>query len=171
MPQDVLNNPLGNINGFTFSFGANGPGILYKTSYNIRDTATKVLGNQTLKFGVDIYRDQNTQVNAGGALPQYFFKNFWDLANDAPIQENANFDPLTGALTQTRHYYRANSYAAFFQDDWKVKPNLTVNLGLRWEYFGPLHEKHNNIDVAVPGSGANALTTTSDTHRRRSLQC
>ncbi|HTC67238.1 MAG TPA: TonB-dependent receptor [Candidatus Acidoferrum sp.] len=161
LPQDVLNNPLGNINGFTFSFGANGPGVLYKTDYNIRDTATKVLGNQTLKFGFDIYRDQNTQVNAGGALPQYFFKNFWDLANDAPIQENANFDPLTGALTQTRHYYRANSYAVFFQDDWKVKPNFTVNLGLRWEYFGPLHEKHNNIDVAVPGSGTNTLTSAA----------
>jgi hypothetical protein len=161
LPQDVLNGPLGNIGGFTFIFGANGPGIFYKTSYNIRDTATKVLGSQTLKFGVDIYRDQNTNANAGGALPQYFFNNLWDFANDAPTQENANFNPLTGALTQTRHYFRANSYAAFFQDDWKVKPNLTLNLGLRWEYFGPLYEKHNNMDVAVPGSGIDTLTAAS----------
>jgi hypothetical protein len=158
LPEDVLNSSLGNIGGFNFIFGPHGPGIFYKTSYNIRDTATKVLGNQTLKVGVDIYRDQNTVTNAGGAIPQYFFKNLWDLANDAPIQENANFNPLTGALTQTKHYFRANSYAAFFQDDWKVKPNLTLNLGLRWEYFGPLYEKHNNIDVAVPGAGAAALT-------------
>ena len=161
LPQSVLNKSLGNIGGFTFVYGANGPGILYKTDYNIRDTATKVLGNQTLKFGVDIFRDQNTQVNAGGALPQYFFNNLWDFANDAPTQENANFNPLTGALTQTRHYFRANSYAVFFQDDWKVKPNLTINLGLRWEYFGPLYEKHNNIDVAVPGTGVDTLTGTA----------
>src|SRR4029077_2788567 len=105
--------------------------------------------------------DQNTDVSAGGALPQYFFNNLWDFANDAPIQENATFNPLTGALTQTRHYIRSNSYDVFFQDDWKLKPNFTVNLGLRWEYFGPIHEKFRNLDVAVLGQGANARTDAS----------
>jgi Carboxypeptidase regulatory-like domain len=161
LPQDVLNNTIGNIGGFTFIFGANGPGIFYKTSYNLHDTATKVVGRQTLKFGFDVYKDQNTDVSAGGALPQYFFNNFWDFANDAPIQENASFNPLTGALTQTRHYIRSSSYDGFLQDDWKLKPNLTVNLGLRWEYFGPIHEKHGNLDTAVLGPGANALTGAS----------
>ena len=161
LPQAVLNNGIGNIGGFVFIFGANGPGIFYKTSYNFHDTATKVLGSQTLKFGFDVYKDQNTDVSAWGALPQYFFNNLWDFANDAPIQENATFNPLTGALTQTRHYIRSNSYAIFLQDDWKLKPNLTVNLGMRWEYFGPIHEKFGNLDVAVPGVGTNALTGAS----------
>jgi len=158
LPQDVLDKGIGNIGGFVFIFGANGPGVFYKTSYNVHDTATKVLGSQTLKFGFDIYKDQNTDANVGGALPQYFFRNLWDFANDAPIQENATFNPLTGALTQTRHYIRSNSYAIFLQDDWKLKPNLTVNLGMRWEYFGPIHEKFGNLDVAVPGPASNPLT-------------
>jgi Carboxypeptidase regulatory-like domain/TonB dependent receptor len=161
LPQDVLNNSIGNIGGFTFIFGANGPGIFYKTSYNVHDTATKVVGRQTLKFGFDVYKDQNTDVGAGGALPQYFFNNLWDFANDAPTQENANFNPLTGALTQTRHYIRSSSYAGFLQDDWKVKPNLTINLGLRWEYFGPIHEKFGNLDTAVLGPSANPLMGAS----------
>jgi len=161
LPQDVLNSGIGNIGGFVFIFGANGPGVFYKTSYNVHDTATKVLGSQTLKFGFDIYKDQNTDANVGGALPQYFFRNLWDFANDSPIQENATFNPLTGALTQTRHYIRSNSYALFLQDDWKLKPNLTVNLGMRWEYFGPIHEKFGNLDVAIPGPGANPLTGAS----------
>src|SRR3984893_12257685 len=161
LPQDVLNNGIGNIGGFIFIFGANGPGIFYKTSYNFHDTATKVFGSQTLKFGFDVYKDQNTDVSAGGALPQYFFNNLWDIANDAPIQENATFNPLTGALTQTRHYIRSNSYALFLQDDWKLKPNLTGNLCMRWEFFGPIHEKFGNLDVALPGAGANALTGAS----------
>jgi hypothetical protein len=160
LPQDVIQQ-LGNIGGFNIIFGANGPGIFYKTSYNLHDGVTKVLGNQTLKFGFDFYNDQNTDVSAGGALPQYQFQNLWDFANDAPIQENANFNPLTGDLTQTRHYIRNNSYAGYLQDDWKLKPNLTVNLGLRYEYFGPLHEKFGNLDTAVAGPGNDALTDAS----------
>jgi hypothetical protein len=161
LTQDVLNNSLGNIGGFTFIFGANGPGIFYKTSYNFHDGATKVMGRHTLKFGFDLYRDQNTDVSAGGALPQYFFRNLWDFANDAAIQENATFNPLTGALSQTRHYIRSNSYAGYLQDDFKVRPNFTLNLGLRYEYFGPIHEKFGNLDVAQLGPTSAPLTGAS----------
>jgi hypothetical protein len=161
LPQDVLNGSLGTIGGFTFIFGANGPGIFYKTSYNFHDGVTKVMGRHTLKFGFDLYRDQNTDVSAGGALPQYFFRNLWEFANDSTIQENGTFNPLTGALTQTRHYIRSNSYAGYVQDDFKLKPNFTLNLGLRWEYFGPIYEKFGNLDVAQLGPPATPLTGAS----------
>jgi hypothetical protein len=156
LPQDPIQT-IGNIGGFTIIFGANGPGIFYKTSYNFHDGVTKVKGNQTFKFGFDFYDDQNTDVSAGGALPQYQFRNLWDFLNDAPIQENANFNPLTGDLTQTRHYIRNNSYAGYIQDDWKLRPNLTVNMGLRYEYFGPIHEKFGNLSVAEQGPASDPL--------------
>ena len=160
LPQDKINQ-LGNINGQTIIFGTNGPGIFYKTSYNFHDGVTKVLGRHTLKVGFDLYRDQNTDVSAAGALPQYFFNNLWDFLNDAPVQESANFNPQTGQLTQTRHYIRSNSYAGYAQDDFKVKPNLTVNLGLRWEYFGPIYEKFGNLAVAELGPPSAPLTGAS----------
>jgi hypothetical protein len=160
LPQDPILQ-IGNIGGFVIEFGANGPGIFYKTSYNFNDHITKVIGNQTFKVGFDFYDDQNTDVSAGGALPQYQFRNLWDFLNDAPVQENAQFNPLTGALTQNRHYIRNRTYAGYIQDDWKLRPNLTVNLGLRYEYFGPAYEKFNNLDVAVEGPGNAALTDAS----------
>ena len=42
--------------------------------------------------------------------------------------------------------YRANEAAAYVQDDWRVSPRLTVNLGLRWEYFGPPHNFQKGLD-------------------------
>ena len=160
-PQEPWGLPTDNINCLQnacgITFGSNGPGIFYKTGYNIRDVATKVLSRQTFKFGVDIYKEQNTQTQAGGARPTYNFNGFWNFLNDAPVSENGNFNPTTGVPTELRSYIRDNIYAVFVQDDWKLKSNLTVNLGLRWEYFGPFHEKNGQLATGVLGPAPNQL--------------
>jgi Carboxypeptidase regulatory-like domain/TonB dependent receptor len=157
LPSDNIDK-LGNIGGSTIQFGAPGPGVFYQTTYNIRDTLTKVRNNHSLKFGTDIYLEQDIDVQAGAARPTYTFNNVWDFLNDAPHQESGAFDPRTGQPTDARKYIRSNIYAFFVQDDIKVKPTLTVNLGLRWEYFGPVHEKFGNISNPILGPGASALT-------------
>jgi hypothetical protein len=58
-------------------------------------------------------------------------------------------------------YFRSNSYNLFAQDDWRLLPNLTINLGLRYEYFAPWQEKYGriaNLDIA-PGFSAVAVVT------------
>ena len=150
LPSDNIDK-LGNIDGSTIQFGAPGPGVFYQTTYNIRDTATKVFSKHTMKFGADIYKEQDVDVQAGAARPTFTFNNVWDFLNDAPQQESGNFDPLTGQPTDARKYIRSNIYAFFVQDDFKVKPTLTVNLGMRWEYFGPVHEKFGNISNPILG--------------------
>jgi hypothetical protein len=58
----------------------------------------------------------------------------------------ASLNPTTGALPDYYRGFRANEAAAYFQDSWRVHPRLTVNLGLRWEYFGPPHNFQPGLD-------------------------
>jgi len=44
-----------------------------------------------------------------------------------------------------------NYYGTYFNDDWKITPKLTLNLGLRWDYFGLVYEHHGNQANFVPG--------------------
>ncbi len=138
--------------------GAPGPGIFAQTTFNFRDTASTVIGNHSIKFGPDLYWEQDNDSVAYAARPTYLFRNLWNLANDAPYQETGNFNPTTGQPTSATKYIRSAIYAGFVQDDWKVLPNLTVNLGIRWEYFQPVHEKYGNISNVVLGPGQNPLT-------------
>ena len=52
------------------------------------------------------------------------------------------------------------SYAGFFQDDWRITPKLTVNLGLRYEYFGPPSEANDLIGNFCPNLPNNVGVTS-----------
>ena len=167
-PQMLFGFPVGNINNIGNiglvgpAFGPPGPGIFYQTSYNIRDTVTKVVNSHSIRLGTDIYKDQVEDTALWAGLPPaYQFNNLWDWANDAPFQESGAFDPRNGDPTGVKKYIRSNILAFFAQDDYKLKPNFTLNLGLRWEYFGPTHEKYGNLGVVDLGDGSNTLTGLS----------
>jgi hypothetical protein len=157
--------------GSNNKFGAGfpfGPGVFYQTKYVFRDTLSKVHNTHVLKFGGEVSREQNTNVSTGQARPQYDFPNLWSFANDAPNDEGGitffpwtgatTYNPKTGVPTDFRKYFRNTTYGFFAQDAWKLKPNLTLTLGLRYDYFTPLHEKFGNLSNIVLGQGTAALT-------------
>src|ERR1041384_325478 len=121
------------------------PGIFAQTTVEGRDTLSKVAGNHGLKFGVEARRELNNNSLVGGARPVYSFVGLFNLANETPIFEAINTDPVTGLPADARRYFRTSDFGFFFQDDWKVRPNLTLNLGLRYEIFTPLREKRGRI--------------------------
>ncbi|RRA48712.1 carboxypeptidase regulatory-like domain-containing protein [Acidipila sp. EB88] len=139
-------------------FGAPGPSNFNQHTYTYKDIATKIAGNHSVKFGGDVTRLYYLNNPTYSARPSYTFYNIWDFLNDAPNAESGSFDPATGTPTTNRQDDREDLYGFFVQDDWKARPNLTLNLGLRYAYFGPLSSKENNLNRVVLGEGATAYT-------------
>ncbi len=135
------------------------PGIFAENTFNFRDVFSRVQGRHGLKFGAEITWEQDNNNLLGGARPLYSFVGPWNLANGTPIFESINTDPRTGLGTDIQRYFRTRTLGFFAQDDWKVRRNLTLNLGLRYEYFTPLLEKNGRLTNLILGSGATALAT------------
>jgi hypothetical protein len=161
-PQSPVGFPsdyIGQIGSITPNqFGPAVGSIFNQWTYSYKDVATKIIGRNTIKFGGEVTRLFYLQNNVGGGVPSYNFYNMWDFLNDAPYNESANFNPTTGLPTTVRQDDRTDVWGFFVQDDLKLRPNLTLNIGLRWSYFGPLSSKEGNMFVATPGSGVNYMT-------------
>jgi Carboxypeptidase regulatory-like domain len=141
------------------ALGVPAPTILDQWTYGYKDVATKVVGPQTMKFGFDFTRLY--YLNDPIGAPNYTFYNLWDFLNDAPEQESGPFQATTGFPGGFRNDNRENMWGIFFQDDWKARPNLTLSAGLRYNYFGAITDKDNNMGAVRFGSGADLLTGIS----------
>ena len=123
----------------TFSGACSFSRELFKNrSYDISDTFTWNRGAHSWKFGGS-YRDSYyiDPTFLFGDTPVYNFRTVIDFANDSPFQETRNVNPATGALRDP-HVEAKNQLLSFFaQDSWQVQPGLTMNLGLRWDYYPP----------------------------------
>lgn len=139
-------------------FGPNVGSIFDQWTYAFKDVATKVVGRHNIKFGGELTRLYYLNAAPYATAPSYNFFNIWDFLNDAPHNEAGRFDPTTGIPTLARQDDREDIWGFFGQDDFKLTPDFTLNVGLRWSYFGPLSSKQGNMFVAVPGSGSNFLT-------------
>ncbi len=139
-------------------------------TYDYNDVLTKILGRHSIKMGGDLTRLYYLNNAVYAARPSFTFRNLWDFANDAPYSETGQFNSTTGVPSSNREDNRSNVWGAFVQDDYKVRPNLTVNLGLRWSYFAAFYSKQNNLDVLKFGSGADLPEWLEHSCRRPPLQ-
>lgn len=127
--------------GFTIGNDFEGELPQIGNTYQIADNFTKVAGNHTMKFGVD-YRNQRF-------LQTLFFDPNGDYtySGGGPNDTGnvlANYfiglpDSYLQGSTQTEDV-RGDAWYLYAQDSWKIKSNLTLNYGLRWEYNQPFYD-------------------------------
>jgi outer membrane receptor protein involved in Fe transport len=154
--QDVFTN--GSRIWFGAPQGENTPGILAQNTYGFGDTFSWSLSKHNLKFGFQYRKEQNNNNEVGFARPLYTFTHLWNFANDAPIFEQNAVNPNTGNPDAAQRYFRTSYYGGFVQDDWKFRSNLTLNVGLRYEYYSPVSEPQGLLsNLVLAGSGDTAI--------------
>ena len=140
-------------------FGVSAPSHLNQWTYGYKDVATKIIRTHSIRFGGDASQLRYLQDPLASARPTYSFSNLWSFLNDAPFsQSGGQYSRFDGTPFSNRYDMREWLWGAFVQDDWKVTPNLTLNLGVRYNYFDSLYSKQNNLAHAVLGQGATTFT-------------
>ncbi len=133
--------------------GDTNPAIVAENTFAFRDVLSKVIGNTAWRFGFEYSHEQDNDGLIGGARPDQVFQGLWNWANGTPIFEAVEANPITGGPPTTRpQYYRSSIYGVFAQNDWKIRPNLTLNLGLRWEYYAPPTETKGHLTNFIPAN-------------------
>jgi hypothetical protein len=133
-------------NAVTYFGAYNGyPQRFHENVFNYSDVVSISKGTHGMKTGVDIRRNQeNSEFNVG--RPSYTFYGLVDLALDDPYYQVGGVNPhiIDGSrqaeLQSNFRGWRNTEVGIFFNDDWKVRPNLTLNLGVRWDLYTRLTE-------------------------------
>lgn len=129
--------------------GGNLPQSGYDNNYQIYNSLTWIKSSHTVKFGADFRR----YIGGGYFLPRergdYTYTTFDLLLQDlAPDKVNIRGVGNGSFVGNNQRFF------TFAQDDWKIRPNLTLNLGVRYEYQGLFRDGASQITAAnanVPG--------------------
>ncbi len=124
------------------------------TTYMVSDVFSKSVGKHTWKFGGEFRYLQVNERNYASPNGQFTFDGTVTGSDFADYLVGATCVSCGGAYIQAAKQVldsRTRYGGAFAEDTWKVKPNLTLNLGLRWEVSMPWYDWQGKIQAWVPG--------------------
>ena len=182
LPEFDFSVPIENLGATGFSI----PRGRTSQSYQMLDNFTWLHGRHTFKFGGEYRRAAIDNFNDNEERGIFSFSPAPSVLAPCVADPNdprcadpvalslANFylgDAFVLALSGDTHRTTYNNGLAFFvEDDFRVRPKFTLNLGLRWEYFGPLSEKNNLLsNLALDGTLAMVGTHGLDGIFKRDL--
>src|ERR1700676_2500720 len=134
---------------FTGGVGANGPGQFHWNSFQGYDDAFWAHGSHSIKFGAAVERMQLNMDQLSEASGTFTFNTLSNFLINQPHRFTA------GQSTNPAVGLRQTLFGLYIQDDWRARPNLTLNLGLRWEMT--------TVPTEVQGKLATLFNLTGDT--------
>jgi hypothetical protein len=141
------------ITGITAPFGDIFDNGTHLRTYEWRDTVSIQYGRHLIRTGGEfrkIFKGLSLSPPTSGS---FLFRTALDFAQDNPFSQTLTVNPYTGIPTGFPRYFTVYESGLFFQDDWKLNSRLTLNLGLRHDYFGAASEKHGLLSSFIPGPG------------------
>ncbi len=169
-PSPIMNGILVNISGSVANAGIPGqggssglavPGGLVRVnsagngraapydpySLTFADSLSRVSGNHLIKMGGDVRLIRMSTDQQGGITYTYQNLNAF-LANAAQsvqyFGDLSEPSPFNNGATGLKHIEQ-EYYVGYIQDEWRVRPNFTLNYGVRYDYYAPLREADNRI--------------------------
>jgi hypothetical protein len=139
-----------------FSIGNNGEGEVPQVgnSFQWSDSISKILGKHSLKFGGDVRRQRFDQTLYFDVNGEFFVDG---TSTNSPVGDTVFSDYMLGfpgsygqGSAQVENV-RSTALYLFAQDSWKIKPNLTLNYGLRWELNTPIADISKHVQTFRPG--------------------
>jgi hypothetical protein len=155
----------------------------------LTDDFTKIYGKHSFKMGIEYQHVKFSTLQPAWSRGSFDYNGgFTDIPNQGNttggmaqmlLPPTAAPADINGKLNSTGFSYSGGSdavnssninktydekmyFAAYLQDDWKMTPKLTLNLGLRWDFFGPINEQNggqaNFVPTPLPARGIGAPT-------------
>ncbi len=120
--------------------------------FQLVDNLSIVRGNQNIKTGINLMRERFFQITDFGGIPSFNFTGQFTGSSLGDMLLGIPFNATTSVGNSSQNL-RTTYYAPYIQDDWRVLPNLTINLGLRYEYATPPYDKYNHTEWFNPAIG------------------
>jgi hypothetical protein len=130
--------------GGTFTFGANpsfGNAGMFQNQWEYASTLHWVKGRHSMSFGANWDHAQLNVINNNTNSDIISFTSFATFV-EGSVRTGTSSTAFIGSADR---YYRSDTAGAFVNDNWKLRSNLTVTLGLRWDFDGPLSEKNGRL--------------------------
>jgi hypothetical protein len=141
----------GSLGAFQFFGNSTNDDFSEEINYSWADNLSWIHGKHAMRTGVFIIRENENHLSIGVSRGKISFQNFTDFLLGLSAAENrspgslSNIDSIqanegAGARGEVQNRRRTSSVAAFLQDDIKLHPRLTLNVGLRWERLPPTYD-------------------------------